>query len=309
MNTVFDQINTTGKAFVEFALPMLIQSSGLIAVLLLADFALRKRVRAAFRYWMWILVPAQLVLPGLASLLMNLRCWIGARAAYAGAAVEPVAAEARVGATASVTWQGAVLLIWLAVVVCMAVFLFQRAILARRLVATAKKANYLMNGVLWYCRTCMGVKGEIRLKVSTRLASPAVWGLFRPVILVPHDLAPSLGSRHLRSVLLHELAHIKRRDLWVNLVQTVLQTVYFYNPLLWLANRRIRRVREQAVDEVVVTVMGEKAQWYPETLVNVSKRAFRRPVLSLDMIGVVESKKALAGRLKHLANRRPPKSG
>jgi hypothetical protein len=112
----------------------------------------------------------------------------------------------------------------------------------------------------------------------------------------------------LRAVLLHELAHIKRGDLWVNLAQTVLQIVYFYNPLLWFANAMIRRVREQAVDEMVLVAMGERAKSYPETLVNVAKLAFKQPTLSLRLIGVVESKNALAGRIKRILTRPLPKS-
>ena len=108
--------------------------------------------------------------------------------------------------------------------------------------------------------------------------------------MVPQNLAPTLGSSHLRPVLLHELAHIRRGDLWINLVQTILQIIYFYNPLLWLANAVIRRIREQAVDEAVLVAMGASAPQYPQTLVDVAKLAFSRPVLSLRLIGVVESK-------------------
>ena len=107
---------------------------------------------------------------------------------------------------------------------------------------------------------------------------------------------------------MHELAHIRRGDLWVNLVQTVLQIVYFYNPLLWVANAVIRRVREQAVDEAVQVAMGEKAGEYPETLVRVAKLAFERPALSLRLIGVVESKSTLQGRVKRMLERPLPKS-
>ena len=107
---------------------------------------------------------------------------------------------------------------------------------------------------------------------------------------------------------MHELAHIKRGDLWVNLAQSLLQIVYFYNPLLWLANVVIRRVREQAVDEMVLVAMGEKSKSYPQTLINVAKLAFKRPALSLRLIGVVESKSALSGRVKKMLNQPIPKS-
>ena len=126
--------------------------------------------------------------------------------------------------------------------------------------------------------------------------------------IAERDLVQLSAQVGLRVVLMHELAHIKRGDLWVNLLQTLLQIVYFYNPLLWLANWAIRRVREQAVDETVQVALGDKAQQYPETLLNVARLAFERPALSLRLIGVVESKGALTGRIKRMLNRPIPKT-
>jgi len=133
-------------------------------------------------------------------------------------------------------------LAWLAIFAALGLLLLQRAIYVRSLVAKAKDANSLMNDVLEDCRKRINVRRKVGLKVSADATSPAVCGLFSPVILVPQNLAPGLSMEHLRIVLLHELAHIKRGDLWVNLAQTLLQIIYFYNPVLWLANAIICRV-------------------------------------------------------------------
>ncbi|MCH7557642.1 MAG: HEAT repeat domain-containing protein [Planctomycetes bacterium] len=350
MNAILEQINSAGKIFVEFALPMLVQSSVLILILLLIDFALRKKVRAVFRYGIWLLVLIKLVLPTSLSAPLSLGYFLGDGLAYVDisrttteaetmeptqAIVSPIIDPPRIEAgrdtsavapttpgaepaiaepvsspvvsITPITWQGVVFLAWLTVVMAMGLLLLQRAFFVRGLVAQAKDANGFMADTLESCRGSMGVKRKIGLKVSANTTSPAVCGLFRPVILVPQNLASSLSKSQLRAVLLHELAHIKRGDLWVNLAQTVLQIIYFYNPLLWLANCIIRRVREQAVDEMVLVAMGEAARQYPQTLVNVAKLAFKRPALSLRLIGVVESKSALAGRIKHILNRPMPK--
>jgi beta-lactamase regulating signal transducer with metallopeptidase domain len=206
--------------------------------------------------------------------------------------------EAGAWPATALTWHGIFLLVWLVGAAGMASLLLGRAISARRLVAGAREGNNLMRGGLWYCRACMGVKGAVRLKVSEKISNPVVLGLVRPVILVPHNLAPTLGSRHLRSVLLNELAHVRRGDLWVNFLQTALQVVYFYNPVLWVANGVIRRVREQAVDETVVAAMGDKAQWYPETRANVSKLGGRRASSSRRGADGGGSKRTVAGRNK-----------
>ena len=64
-------------------------------------------------------------------------------------------------------------------------------------------------------------------------------GLIRPHVLLPVGLAEELSPPQLRWVLLHELAHVRRGDLWVLLLQRVVQAVYFFNPAVWLANRFI----------------------------------------------------------------------
>jgi beta-lactamase regulating signal transducer with metallopeptidase domain/Tfp pilus assembly protein PilF len=342
MNTILEQINSTGSVFVKFALPMLVQSTVLIVVLLLADLLLRKKVRAVFRYWLWMLVLLKLILPTTLSSPIGLGSWFGDKlvtvklsemntpaefvnlpqmidtgtVAVTGtqqADVRPTVTRSSVAASLLVspvplTWQGIVFLVWAAVVSAMGLLLLQRAIFVTGLVAQAQNPPQLMNDAFQFCCRQMGIKGKVGLKVSANTTSPAVCGLFRPVILVPQNLAPTLGSSRLRPVLLHELAHIKRGDLWINLVQTILQIIYFYNPLLWLANSIIRRIREQAVDETVQVAMGANAPQYPQTLVDVAKLAFNRPVLSLRLIGVVESRSTLKGRIEKMLNRPIPKT-
>ncbi len=247
MNAILEQINSMGKSFVEFAFPVLVQSSVLIVILLLADLALRKKVKAVFRYCIWMLVLAKLVLPSSLSSPLSLGYWFGdrignvtvssttttaetvemsrqgeAKSVEAISAapivtpttegVEPVEVEATgspVVSVAAVTWQGVVFLVWLVVVGAMVLLLLQRALFVRGLVAQARDANSLMNDAFKYCCTQIRMKSEVGLKVSANATSPAVCGLFRPVILVPQNLGPSLGASHLRTVLLHELAHIK----------------------------------------------------------------------------------------------------
>jgi beta-lactamase regulating signal transducer with metallopeptidase domain len=339
MNNVLEQINSVGKVFVDFAWPMLLQSSVLIAILLLVDFLLRRRVRAVFRYWLWMLVVIKLVLPTSLSSPVSIGRFMGQPMAAINITEnkQPVAgdisnvpnqslntegmAESRldlppaatihnppVEPAASLAWQGGVFMVWLAIMAAMLLLLLQRAMFVCGLVRQSAEVNGLMNDTLKFCCNLMGVRQTIGLKVSPNATSPAVCGLFRPVILLPQGLGSSVGISSTRVVLMHELAHIKHGDLWVNLLQTLLQIAYFYNPLLWLANWVIRRVREQAVDEAVQVALGEKAQQYPETLLNVARLAFERPALSLRLVGVVESKSALAGRIKRMLTRPIPKT-
>ncbi len=367
MNGIVQTLNTAGRAFVGAAVPMLIQSSLLILILLVVDGVLRKRVRAVFRYWIWMLVLVKLVLPPSLWSPVSVGTWFGetlevpaavlleppeplleeqgqdALATRRSPAVAnflfpphpvtvapalsepcgpaapgwgPVTPEGG-GATHSVThppapplnWQGFVLLVWGAVVAALLLLLAQRAFFVRGLVAQGDEAGRPLLHELDRCRQHLGLRQQIGARLSPNAASPAVCGLWRPVILIPQSLAARLRGTDLHAVLFHELAHVKRGDLWINLLQTILQIFYFYNPLLWLANALIRRIREQAVDEVVLVALGESASQYPDTLINVAKLALaRRPALSLRLIGVVESKSALTSRIKHILSRPFPKS-
>ncbi|MHC4397273.1 MAG: M56 family metallopeptidase [Planctomycetota bacterium] len=350
MNSLITFLNTTGKTFVDFSIPMLIQSSVLIIVLLGLDLLLRKKVRAVFRYCIWMLVLVKLVLPTTLSSPTGLGYWFGDKifgivsekplvteqtapmlpsiepvsetvpsetvitvlpsANTAHAPIANIPAESAIAAspTVSLSWHGFAFLGWLAAVTAMALLLVQRMFFVRGLLAQSKNPNDSMIDIFEQCRKQMRVRKPIFLKLSLVTASPSVCGLFRPTILIPQNLPDKLKNEDLRSILLHELAHIKRGDLWVSLIQTILQIAYFYNPLLWAANAIIRKVREQAVDEKVLVAMGEQAEDYPETLLNISRLTFSRPALSLRLIGVIESKKALSGRIKHILSRPFPKT-
>jgi beta-lactamase regulating signal transducer with metallopeptidase domain len=211
-------------------------------------------------------------------------------------------------ASASLSWQGFAFLGWLAVMIAMVLLLIQRMFFVRGLLRQSKNPDDSILDIFKRCRKQMGVHRSVFLKLSPVVASPSVCGLFRPTILIPKNLLGKLKTEDLRSILLHELAHINRGDVWVSLLQTILQIVYFYNPLLWIANVIIRKVREQAVDEMVLVAMGEQAEDYPEILLNISRLTFSRSILSLRLIGVIESKKALHRRIKIMLNRPIPKN-
>ena len=89
MNAILEGINSAGRAFVEFAGPMLVQSSVLIAILLAGDFLLRRKVRAVLRYWLWMLVLVKLVLPISLTTPVSLGQWFGVQLEYVQAEHTP----------------------------------------------------------------------------------------------------------------------------------------------------------------------------------------------------------------------------
>lgn len=303
MEWILEQLNTIGGAFVEFASLMLVESALLIGFVLLIEHVLRNRVRAALRYWLLVMVLVYLLLTPLLPLSPPSNFLPSGNAAYADPTTHLAAEHPRAplprptigqSQTTSVgveephltlTWQGAVLLVWLVGVAAMSAILVRKALLASRYVDRSPVANFLMTDILRYCRKRMGVRGKVTLRTSEEGTRPVVCGLVEPVIVVPRDLVPKLGSRHLRDVLFHELAHVKRHHLWVNLAQNIVHVLYFYNPFLWIASAVLRRLRDEAADEAVCeTVTGDQA--YARRLADVARLPLKHPASDLTLIGV-----------------------
>jgi hypothetical protein len=87
----------------------------------------------------------------------------------------------------------------------------------------------------------------------------------------------------------------------------LLQVIYWWHPLVWMTNARIRRVREEAVDDAVMLALADNADLYAPTLLEVAKLAFRRPLLSLGLVGIMESRSALRQRIERLVAFRAPR--
>ena len=114
-----------------------------------------------------------------------------------------------------------------------------------------------------------GLRRRVRLLYSDHVAMPIMWGLWRPVILLP--VAAQRWSRErFRLVLLHELAHVKRRDYLAHLAAQLTWALYWPNPLVWMATRRLSLEQERACDDLVLQ-SGTKAATYAEHLLELTR--------------------------------------
>ena len=107
----------------------------------------------------------------------------------------------------------------------------------------------------------LGVRRAVRLLESTVVQVPAVVGLLRPVILLPANTLTGLLPGQLEMILAHELAHIRRHDLVVNLLQAAVETLLFYHPAVWWISRQVRIERENCCDDLAVGVCGDPLQY------------------------------------------------
>ncbi len=102
-----------------------------------------------------------------------------------------------------------------------------------------------------------GITRQVRLRIVEVLASPVTAGWWRPVVLVPAALAARMPPDLLEALLAHELAHVRRHDYLVNLLQNVIETLLFYHPAVWWLSNRIRAERELVADDFAARQLGE----------------------------------------------------
>ncbi|MDA7916052.1 M48 family metalloprotease [Verrucomicrobia bacterium] len=110
----------------------------------------------------------------------------------------------------------------------------------------------------------------VAIRLSDEILSPAVIGILRPAILFPVALLARISTDQIKAVLAHELAHIRRNDYLVNLAQRVIESLFYFNPFIWLINRQIRTEREACCDTIAAEAIGEKES-YAETLISVAR--------------------------------------
>jgi len=321
MNSLIESLNDWGGRFVDVAFPIFWQSSLLIALIFALGWLLRRKIRPAVRYAFWLVVVVKLSLPPSLALPTAPISWLrvhkpGSPPAHtqimtvtSGPAMPidislpanlpplpppklSVATWAMLGsAFVSVllgAWSG---LRWRKINRCVRDTTAPPEMIAEMLAETRRKVS---------------VRKNVAVQLTTEAMSPAVCGLWRPIILLPQSLIEKLSPEQIRAVLLHELVHVRRWDAWINCVQMLLQIVYWWHPLVWFANARIRRVREEAVDDAVMFALNDEAEIYAPTLLEVAKLAFHRPLAGLGIIGILESRTALRHRIERLLNFKTP---
>jgi len=125
----------------------------------------------------------------------------------------------------------------------------------------------------------VGCRRRIRIVTSSELDIPAVFGLLRPVVILPAHSSTWLEDR-LIAVLQHELIHVIRFDWPVRLAARFAATIYWFNPLVWWAKRRLDLEQEMACDEEVLS-LGSRASSYACHLLGVARTAVHRPALAV----------------------------
>ncbi|MGB2826989.1 MAG: M56 family metallopeptidase [Dehalococcoidales bacterium] len=151
------------------------------------------------------------------------------------------------------------------------------------------------------CKSEMGIRTILGVVITDKVTSPALFGFVRPRLLLPSGMLDALSLKELRHVFLHELAHLKRHDIYLGYLSSLLQVLHWFNPLIWLAFYRIRNDRELACDYLVLSrTKSSQSKDYGRTIVYLLER-FSRPRHLPAMAGILETKSQLKRRIKMIA--------
>src|SRR5204863_1628482 len=107
----------------------------------------------------------------------------------------------------------------------------------------------------------LGLPAAAHVVESGLVDVPTVVGWLRPAILLPVAALASLSPAQVEAILAHELAHIRRHDYAVNVLQTIVETLLFYHPAVWWLSNRIREEREHCCDDVAIAVCGDPVSY------------------------------------------------
>lgn len=162
-------------------------------------------------------------------------------------------------------------LIWLAGIVVLSIRIVRGLWICRRMLSRAAPFDWQSHAsALEQVRQLLGSRSSLRIVMSSEVAGPVVMGLSQPCIVLPIDSADWLSERQLVQVLLHEGAHIQRRDSLINLLQNTVRIIAWPHPLIHLMNDRLTQAREDVCDNWVLSHC--LAADYCETLLQMTER-------------------------------------
>jgi beta-lactamase regulating signal transducer with metallopeptidase domain len=328
--TVSKLLDDGAGTWLSWMIEMSVHVAVVVAVITIVGWLLRKR-SASYLYMLWFIVLVRLVVPPSFAFPTGWGWWLRSseeavsrspldyhdHAPISDPIVESsldskftvapkdatsetaaVVAPANDPTTQSLSWGLLLMLGWLGIVAARLGMLVTASLQVRYWVRRARAVeDPALLHLLQQCRQRVGVHHKIDLRNSEACATPLVVGIWRPVILLPTSVIDELEQDELESVLIHELNHVRRWDGLVNAIQTVLGTLYFFHPLVWWANNRIRQLREDACDEFTVATIDRRKP-YGTAIVKVAEiLGYAAPPLAL---GVLDGKTPAHRRLRRI---------
>ncbi len=190
------------------------------------------------------------------------------------------------------TW---LLMAWLTGACMFSIRFFSGWVYLQNLKTNSLAVDQSWNDMLAKLANVMAIRGDVGLAESSRISTPMVVGYLKPVILLPFGMVGGLSTEQIETILVHELAHIKRHDFIINLLQAFIETLFFFNPFVWVLSNIIRREREYCCDDEVVRHGNSTA--YAFALAQLEAWRQSNPALALSL---ATNRNQLLNRIKRI---------
>lgn len=334
---MISEINNLAEIWWQWMASMLWQASLFILFISIIDVIIRKWAWPQVRYTLWLLVLLKLMIPPTwalpSSVYSNIQPAIE-KTIFMESKITRVSSQNSILNTnpgeqltvsvdeqkilsksesqftvqdsgkAELTWIVYVFTIWI-----MGVLIFLLLLVLKMIKLRKWHQEYKQNKTIpaWFHELIVQTNKRLGLNrlpaivFSDGIGTPAVYGLFRPVMLFPVNYINQLPKEEAEYILLHELSHLRRGDLWMHSLCLFLQIIYWFNPLLIWVRRQMKHVREICCDLTVAAILKEKAKHYRQTLLNTARNLLTESVEpGLGLLGVFEEPFRLITRLQWL---------
>ena len=121
----------------------------------------------------------------------------------------------------------------------------------------------------------LSIRRAVTFRVSTRATVPMVIGQWKPMILMPLSIMSNLPSEQIEAIIVHELAHVRRQDYLINLLQSLVEVLFFYHPAVWWLSSVVREEREKCCDDLAVAACGSSLV-YAKALLYAQEETYQR---------------------------------
>lgn len=294
--------------FFEWLLKTTLQASLLIGLIVLVRSVVRGKLDVRWHYFLWIVLLIRLVLPWAPQSrfsIFNLFRMLLERGPTELTAGNSAIISGNSFAGQQGLWGifvNMLPIMWLAGALVLICYLFFSNLVFWISVSRERPfADKSMSELLEKCKLQMGIQTSLRIIVTDKIKSPAIFGFLRPVLLLPVGMSEALSIEELRYVFLHELAHLKRHDIFVAHFVSIVQILHWFNPLVWLAFYRMRSDRELACDALVLSTMNiDEPKKYGRAIISLVELFYQNRRL-LAMVGIMESKSELKRRVTMIA--------
>lgn len=295
-----------------------LQATVLIALVWLVQFVFRRTLSARWRYALGLLILVRLALPILPASPLSIFNLAKHLPEHAHPVVAPVTAsipakmdtlpvnvETVVKSKPAIHFP-VVACIWL---MGFAMMIAWTAVRQRRLTLQLRAQNFLTEphiiALLDGCKKFLGIKRQVAIVPTTALSTPALFGIWHPRLLVPAQMLERLDERELRLILLHELTHLKRRDIFANWAMILLHALHWFNPFVWLAMKRLRADQELACDAAVMARLADdERRLYGGTLIKLVAEFSASPICP-GLAPFITNKKLIKRRITMIAKFKP----